>query len=391
VPPVRATAREEADRWIRELAAIDRPSASHGERQAAEWITRQFATAGLDARIESERAHGTHLPFALPSVLAFFAGLLRSRPLAGTGALIAVAAIVDELEGGKRVLRRALARRRTHNVVVEVGDVRADRTLVFVAHHDVARPWAGLFGRLASAPPPAALGGKPLPAVGMLAYAPMLVAVGILTRRGAIRRVGMTACALIAAFFADIARRPPVPGANDNAAAVAVILGLGRDLAHSAARSTRVLLVSTGSEETMLEGMDGFLKRHGDALDPERTLVVSLDQIGWDDLVLRRSEGVLRQRRSDPADLELLLDTARGAGVPLRVAPPFMVPSDGLAARWAGLRTVFISSVAIDGGYPHYHRPSDLPENVNLDSVVAARRLCGALIDQLERVGSRDC
>jgi Zn-dependent M28 family amino/carboxypeptidase len=143
-----------------------------------------------------------------------------------------------------------------------------------------------------------------------------------------------------------------------------------------------VLLVSTGSEETMLEGMDAFLQRHRDTLDPERTLVVCLDQIGWDNLLLRRSEGVLRQRESDPADLELLLDAARRAEVPLTVAPPFVTPSDGLAARWAGLRTVFLSSAAIDGGYPHYHLPSDLPENVNLDSVVAVRRLCGALIDQ---------
>jgi hypothetical protein len=375
-----ATAREEADRWIRELAGIERPSASYGERQAAEWIARQLAAAGVDARIESERAHGTHLPFALPSLVALLAGLLRSRRLGGTAALIAVAAIVDELEGGKRVLRRALARRRTHNVVVDVGHAQADRTLVFVAHHDVARAWAGWFGRFASAPPPAALGGRPLPAVGTLAYAPMLVAVGILARRQAIRRVGMTACALIVALFVDIARRPPVPGANDNAAAVAAILGLGRELPHSAVRSTRVLLVFTGSEETMLEGMDGFLKRHRDALDPGRTLVVCLDQIGWDNLVLHRSEGVLRQRSSDPADLELVLEAARRAGVPLRVAPPFATPSDGLAARWAGLRTVFVSSAAIDGGYPNYHRPSDLPENVNLDSVLAARRLCGALI-----------
>jgi hypothetical protein len=376
------TLREEADRWIRELTAIDRPSASSGERQAAEWIAGELAAAGLDARIESERAHGTHLPFALPSLVAFLAGLRRSGPLAGTTALIAVTAIVDELEGGKRVLRRTLARRRTHNVVAEVGNPRADRTLVFVAHHDAARAWAAWFGRLASAPPPSALGGRPLPAVGTLAYAPMLVALGIVARRRAVRRVGMAVCALVVALFADIARRPPVPGANDNAAAVAVMLGLGRDLAHSAARSTHVLLVSTGAEETMLEGMDAFLKRHRDALDPERTLVVCLDQIGWDNLLLRRSEGVLRQRESDPADLELLLDAARRAEVPLTVAPPFVTPSDGLAARWAGLRTVFLSSAAIDGGYPHYHRPSDLPENVNLDSVVAVRRLCGALIDQ---------
>src|SRR4051812_28356474 len=370
----------EADAWIRQLAAIERPSASPGEREAAEWIVRELATAGLDARVESECAHGTHLPFVLPSLLALAAGSLRSRPVAATAALLAVAAIVDELEGKRRVLRRTLSRRQTHNVVCEIGPARPERTLVFVAHHDAARAWVALFGRLVSAPPPAALGGRPLPIAGTLAYAPMLVAAGILARRRVLRRAGMAVCAAIAALFADIARRPPVPGANDNAAAVAVLLGLAKDLARKPPRSTRVLLVSTGSEETMLEGMDGFLRRHRDELDPARTLVVCLDQIGWDRLVLRRSEGVLRQRPSDPVDLELVLEAARRAGVPLTTAPPFVSPSDGLAARWMGLRTVFIGSVAADGGYPHYHRPSDLPENVNLDTVVAAREVCAGLI-----------
>ena len=136
----------------------------------------------------------------------------------------------------------------------------------------------------------------------------------------------------------------------------------------------------------MLEGMSGFLRRHREELDAERTLVVCLDQVGWDDLVLRKSEGVLRQRRSDPADLELVLESARMAGVTLTTAPPFVSPSDGLAARWMGLRTVFIGSVAAGGGYPHYHRPSDLPENVNLDSVVAARDVCASLIRRAEGV-----
>jgi len=177
-----------------------------------------------------------------------------------------------------------------------------------------------------------------------------------------------------------------VPGANDNAAAVAVLLGLANDLAQAPPRSTRVLLVSTGSEETMLEGMVGFLRRHRDELNDERSLVVCLDQIGWDKLVLRKSEGVLRPRRSDPADLELVLEAARRAGVSLMAAPPFVAPSDGLAARWMGLRTVFVGSVAADGGYPHYHRRSDLPENVNLDTVVAARDVCASLIRQVELV-----
>src|SRR3954452_9470481 len=112
----------------------------------------------------------------------------------------------------------------------------------------------------------------------------------------------MVLCALVMSFFVDIARRKPVPGASDNASGVAAVLGLAHDLAPRPPRSLRVLLVSTGSEETMVEGMDAFLRRHRAELDPARTLVVCLDQIGWEKLVLRDSEGVLRRVRSRRED-----------------------------------------------------------------------------------------
>jgi hypothetical protein len=357
-------------RWIRELAAIERPSASSGERRAAEWIVAQLPGP---ARIETERAHGTHLPFILPSALALAAGVARSRTagvlLAGVGA----AAIVDELGGHHRVLRRALARRRTHNVVAEAGDPRAPDTLVFVAHHDAARPWPAAFGALVSAR-------RRPPIAPTLAYAPLTVLLGVVANVRTVRLAGMGLCAFVVALFARISRRRAVPGANDNASGVAVMLGLAHDLAASPPASLRVVLVSTGAEETMLEGMDAFLRRHRTELDPGRTLVVCLDMVGWDRLIVREGEGVLRHHPSRPEDLDRLLRAARAAGVAIDVAPRGPAPTDGLAARWAGLPTLLVSSVAAGGGYPHYHRPSDVPGAVDVETVVAARRLCAELV-----------
>ena len=378
-----ASARDEIDRWIRALAAIERPSASQGELEAARWVASELTDAGADPQLEVEPAHGTHLPFALPSLLALIGGLLRSRLVGAALALLASAAIVDEIEGRRRVLRRFLRRRETYNVVGRLGDSSARQTVLFVAHHDVARPWGAAVGALVSAPPPPLLGGKPMPVVGTLAYAPMMVFAGLATGSRRLKRIGIGLCAFNVGFLSDVSRRRPVPGANDNASGVAALLGVARDLSARAPESLRVLLLSTGAEETMLEGMDAFLRSHRHDLDPERTLVVVLDQIGWERLVLRDSEGVLRRYRSDPADLDRLLSAARATGVALSVEPPFPTPSDGLAARWAGLPTVFVGSVAANGGYPHYHRPSDLPEHVNLETVVAARKLCVRLVEQL--------
>jgi Zn-dependent M28 family amino/carboxypeptidase len=227
------------------------------------------------------------------------------------------------------------------------------------------------------------LGGRPLPIAATLAYAPMTVLLGVAGRVRALRRAGIALCAFIVVLFADVARRTPVPGANDNGSGVAALLGIASDLAESGPASLRVVLLSAGAEETMLEGTDAFLRRHRDELDPARTIVVCLDMVGWDRLLLRESEGVLRRYKTRSEDVDLVLDAARAAGVDLELAPPGPSPSDGLAARWAGLPTIFLSSAAAGGGYPNYHRPSDVPENVNVGSVVAARRLCTQLVAEL--------
>src|SRR5881398_3231770 len=161
---------DESGGWIRRLAAIERPSASEGERRAAEWVLSELQSAGIEARIEVERAHGTHLPFVLPSAVALAAGLVRRRGVGGLAAAMATAAIVDELEGGRRLLRRSLARRRTYNVVAELGDPTARQTVVFASHHDVARAWSALFGAVVSGP---------IPVVATLIHAPLTVLAGV--------------------------------------------------------------------------------------------------------------------------------------------------------------------------------------------------------------------
>ena len=51
--------RDVLERVIRELAAFERPSASAGERRAADWIAGELRDAGCrDVRVEEERAHG---------------------------------------------------------------------------------------------------------------------------------------------------------------------------------------------------------------------------------------------------------------------------------------------------------------------------------------------
>jgi len=79
---------------VAELSAIHRPSASAGEREAAEWIVATLREIGVPARIEEERVHGEYWsPLALLSGASALAGLAargrRSALGTAVGALAA--------------------------------------------------------------------------------------------------------------------------------------------------------------------------------------------------------------------------------------------------------------------------------------------------------------
>src|SRR5918996_3028347 len=94
---------------LEQLERIHRPSASDGEREAAEWIVGRFGELGAEARIEVERAHGTYWwPLGLGAAAGVAAGLagLRGRRLLGMALGAAgAAAIADDFPPRRRHLR----------------------------------------------------------------------------------------------------------------------------------------------------------------------------------------------------------------------------------------------------------------------------------------------
>ncbi|MDX6615016.1 MAG: hypothetical protein QOD60_107, partial [Solirubrobacterales bacterium] len=78
---------------IETLAAIERPSNSEGERQAAEWIAAKLADLGADARVEEELSFSSFArPMAALSALGVAAGLAAAKRKRGLAAVVGVAA-----------------------------------------------------------------------------------------------------------------------------------------------------------------------------------------------------------------------------------------------------------------------------------------------------------
>lgn len=390
-------ARDEAEQWreaIRELASFERPSASEGERRAAEWIATRLSELGWRARVEEERAHGGYWwPITVANAIALGAGAVALRrrhagwrilaaALAGTGA----AALWDDLGHGRRWFRRALfSHRPTWNVVAEGGDPEADRTVVLVAHHDAAH--SGLvfhpaLGRIGPRlfPRQHARAKQTLPILYGVWLGPVMVAVGAATGLRRLIGFGVVMSTGASAAMMDIAARSVVPGANDNLSAVGVILAIARRLEQEPAEGVRVLLLSTGSEESFSEGMQAFGRRHFPGLDPERTEFVCLECLGGPTLIVLEAEGMLKMRSYPAAMRQALADAAGRAGVQITRGIRTVAATDAIIALRAGYPTVTLASVAETKLPLNYHWPSDRPEGLIWKTIEQAIAVCESFL-----------
>jgi hypothetical protein len=384
---------------VERLAALDRPSASAGELAAAELIAGEVRVLrGVRVRIERETVHGTHWwPTGLPVGLAALGGLLGgrggwSRRLAGAAlGAFATAAVADDLGGGSRWFRRRfLPQRETANVVAELGDPDAERTILVTAHHDAAHsglifhpelgraPWRrfpGVLARIDTSPPLlwGAVGG------------PAAVALGAVLDLRALRLAGTAVSAGYTAAMIDIGLRATVPGANDNLTGVAVLLSLARALSDRGGppAGLRVVLLSAGAEESHQEGMHAFAARHFGALPRDRTHVVCLDTLGSPRLALIEGEGMLRVEDYPEGVRELVQRCADEAGVHLHRGLRFRNATDGVVALRAGYPCASIGSVDEFKVPSEYHWPTDTPDRVDYSRVADAARLCLRLVDRL--------
>jgi hypothetical protein len=375
---------------VARLAELRRPPGSPGEREGAQILARELEARGARVWVEEERVHGTYwVPIGLCSAAAALAGAAGRRSAAAIG-LAAAATVIDDLEMGRRPLRRWLGQRTIHNVLAEISPSEPDgRTVVVHAHHDAAR--TGVIFHPAIAKVMARLAGGLIERVGATpapmwgaVHGPAAVCLGGLLGKPRLRLAGAALSAGFALAMANIAASPAVPGANDNLSSVCVLLELAQALARRPPTRLRILLLSTGSEESFLEAMLMFGARHFGDLAPERTSFLCLESVGSPQLMLLAGEGLFRLKRYPRGPMRELSRLAREIGVDLR--PPFRyrLATDGQVPLRAGYSTVVLSSMDWYKAPSNYHWPSDRPENLHPESIAAAARLSEAFVRDLD-------
>ena len=200
-----------------------------------------------------------------------------------------------------------------------------------------------------------------------------------------------------------------VPGANDNASGVAVMMDLcstfsdenngknirrpenrnGRggkggnvDSLEKEANDIEMCYLITGCEETGLGGAVSFIKEYRDWLNEKETCVMALDGLGSGNIHYFTGDGMLKILPYDQG----LIETAREvAKVRFGEERPFIcrVFTDGLAFSANEYRTITFGSLEKDKLITNYHWHTDTPENIDKGSLDEASGFLEAFLMKL--------
>lgn len=283
----------------------------------------------------------------------------RRRLLGGLATLACTYTLWDSMRINKQPLAALAPRRPSADLIVRIPPAeKPRRTLVLLAHTDSNKH------RLSFQPAfKKALPGLTTFALGALlgnGLAQVVEAFGGGSRSRRFRTA--SALALVASLAITLLdeREGYVPGANDNASAVACVLGLAAHLRAHPLRQTEVWLVFTGAEEVGCLGAHALLDTYGDAL--RDAWFLDFEMVGSAEIAyVTRHSGfaLVTAYRPDAESLAWAEATARRCpelGVRGR---ELIIGEEVGALRSRGFRGICLSGVGPDGWLENWHQYSD--------------------------------
>lgn len=178
-----------------------------------------------------------------------------------------------------------------------------------------------------------------------------------------------------------------VPGGNDNASGVAVMLDSFIHLADNLPQGAEVWAVATGCEEAGTVGMLRFLQEYGE--DIQEDYIINLDNLGIGHVKYITGEGLFFAM---PSDRDLVLAAAACA----RQHPDFALgphvykalTTDATPALARGYKVMSIMAFDDQGGLPNWHWITDRAEFVQPENLATASTLVQSIASQIWKHGA---
>jgi peptidase M28-like protein len=366
-----------------------RAPGSDAERRAAAYLKQRLE--GLGRRVDVESVDvwpAWPLAYAIVAAAAVVGSVLSLSVPALGAALALVAAVLTFLDAGVLLptLRRLLGRRASQNVV-SWGDRDKPGMLLLVAHYDAGRGGIALgekaearraaFGKLVR---------RPIGPLEPLFWAQLAVLVCCILRLASLNGLLLTVVQFIPTVFLivavalliDIALAPTKAGENDNATGAALALRLADRFGGGRLDHFDVHVLLTGGQKAVAGGSRAFIRRHKRELGRKRTVILNLDAVGSGTVRYTNREGPLVAIKSHPQLVQLCQAIAEDDEDENAFGARPIVnrsPSDGYAARSAGLPAITISCRG---------RLDYVPARVDAEAIERAEGFCAELIRRLD-------
>lgn len=360
-----------------------RPATSAAEARAAAYVNSRLRQAGLEVDLQTFRAVPTEsIPrgFLYLVMAASPFVYLYSRPIALGMAILALVVFFAE-QMAWPILSAWLPGGESQNVVGTRPAAQDGRQhLVVMAHMDSGRANLLFHPRLVGHYRRFYLG-----ALVAMALLPILMGLGWLIGDAwlwyaQLAPAGFVTVAFLLLLHQELAM-PWVPGANDNASGLAVLLHLAEEL--EGLQHTTLWLVATGSKEAGLHGARSFLRHY--PFPRASTYFINLDTVGRGQLGIMVREGALLARTADP-ELVQLAGESESSDITVDADPRVYHASntDAQAALARGFRA--LSIIALEDGRPAFrHWPNDTLENIRPELLERAARLVIGIARRLDR------
>ncbi len=364
-----------------------------GERQAAQYVYETLQKMGVESRIETFKGIPT---LGLPGILAVLIGLLAipfgwtgSAPgkwIAGILMLVCGLTMYQLYANIPPFFSKWIERWDSWNVIGQIQPSLKPRRRIYLLGHLDANKQRFLL------PTPAPRLLKPsqtfsilIPViVGLTFWGEALFGWKLFWIQAA--AIGFLAISIGTLLYDEM--QPTVEGANDNASAVSILLGVAETLQAQPLQNSEVILLFTGCEEVGHHGLRDYLQRYRPAV--ENAYWIDLELVGAGNICYATRHGVtyLTEYRPGPEILELARQTAERHPELNVTGREMLILEEVATLRHAGHNGLCIMGYDEAGYLPLWHRLSDRLENLEPATLQRAAGFTWELIQTIDRIES---
>jgi hypothetical protein len=360
-----------------------RPAGSRSELLARQYVRHALEALGIPDDAVSEEVLRTPDSWGWPLLAACALALIPNflpRPLRRVTGWLPLAGAYfawRTFTARKQPLLEVLPAHDTANLIVTIkptGEVK--QRVVLLGHTDSNKDRFWFSGKLKRYMRAASTFG-----VSMM----LLNGIGLLTGWRFLQRMSFTPMLASTVAMAADEFGAYIAGANDNASAMACLLGIGGQLQQTPLEHTEVWLAFTAAEEVGAVGLHALLDNHREALAD--AYFIDFEMVGAGEIAyVTDHSGMLafNNYRPDNDSMALAVETAReNPDLNVRGAPLTIV-EEVAALRGRGFRGLCIAGVGDDGWLVNWHRSSDVVVNITPKSLERAAHFAWAMLKKLD-------